>query len=97
MLDDVQCTGSENKLLACSSAPMLHVSSNCDDFNDAGVRCEGTNTYIYTVTLGSVQIACLLICGHQCYSEMCFHCKTCSQTHCIGDVCPCSLSHKRLT
>ena len=41
MLDDVQCTGSENKLLACSSAPVLRVSSNCDHTLDAGVRCEG--------------------------------------------------------
>ena len=43
VLDDVQCTGSENKLLACSSAPLLKVSSNCDHFDDAGVRCEGIN------------------------------------------------------
>ena len=41
MLDDVQCAGSENQLLACSSAPILDVSSNCDHSNDAGVRCEG--------------------------------------------------------
>ena len=49
VLDDVQCTGSENKLLACSSAPLLKVSSNCDHYDDAGVRCEG--------------IAWLYICG----------------------------------
>ena len=41
MLDNVQCTGRENKLLACSSAPILRVSSNCDHSRDAGVRCEG--------------------------------------------------------
>ena len=41
VLDNVQCTGSENKLLACSSAPLLKVSSNCDHSDDAGVRCEG--------------------------------------------------------
>ena len=41
MLDDVQCTGSENQLLACSSAPILRVSGNCDHSRDAGVRCEG--------------------------------------------------------
>ena len=41
MLDDVQCTGSENKLLGCSSAPILEISSNCDHSDDAGVRCEG--------------------------------------------------------
>ena len=41
MLDDVQCTGSENQLLACSSTRILRVSSNCDHSDDAGVRCEG--------------------------------------------------------
>ena len=41
MLDDVQCTGSENQLLACSSAPIFRISSNCDHSRDAGVRCEG--------------------------------------------------------
>ena len=41
VLDDVQCTGSENKLLACNSAPILRVSSNCDHSDDVGVRCEG--------------------------------------------------------
>ena len=42
MLDDVHCTGRENKLLACRSAPILRVSGNCDHTLDAGVRCEGT-------------------------------------------------------
>ena len=41
VLDDVQCTGWENKLLTCRSSPILHVSSNCDHSDDAGVRCEG--------------------------------------------------------
>ena len=41
VLDDVQCSGSENQLLACRSAPILFVSSNCDHSDDAGVRCEG--------------------------------------------------------
>ena len=41
VLNDVQCTGSENKLLACRSSPLLKVSSNCDHSDDAGVRCEG--------------------------------------------------------
>ena len=41
VLDDVQCSGSENQLLDCTSAPLLTVSSNCDHSNDAGVRCEG--------------------------------------------------------
>ena len=45
MLDDVQCTGSENKLLACSSAPLMKISNNCDHSNDAGVRCEGIMTH----------------------------------------------------
>ena len=42
VLDDVQCTSSENKLLVCSSAPILEISSNCDHSDDVGVRCEGT-------------------------------------------------------
>ena len=42
MLDDVKCTGWENQLLACKSAPILRVSSNCDHSDDAGVRCEGS-------------------------------------------------------
>lgn len=41
VLDDVQCSGSETQLLACSSAPILTVSSNCDHSDDAGARCEG--------------------------------------------------------
>ena len=41
VLDDVQCTGSENKLLACRSAIIFDFSSNCDHSDDAGVRCEG--------------------------------------------------------
>ena len=41
VLDDVQCSGSENQLLACTSAPILSVSSNCGHSDDAGVRCEG--------------------------------------------------------
>ena len=47
VLDDVQCTGSENKLLACISARVLLVSSNCDHSDDAGVRCEGM--YYFTI------------------------------------------------
>ena len=41
VLDDVQCTGSENRLLACTSARILDISSNCKHSEDAGVRCEG--------------------------------------------------------
>ena len=43
VLDDVQCSGSENQLLACTSTPILTVSSNCYHSDDAGVRCEGTH------------------------------------------------------
>ena len=53
MLDDVQCTGSENKLLACSSTLILDVSSNCDHSDDAGVRCEGI-LYVCTIKMKSV-------------------------------------------
>lgn len=35
---DVQCSGSENELLACIHAPILNVSRDC---YHAGVRCEG--------------------------------------------------------
>ena len=41
VLDNVRCTGSENQLLSCNSAPILDVSSRCDHSDDAGVRCEG--------------------------------------------------------
>ena len=44
VLDDVQCTGSENKILACKSPPIFRISSNCDHSDDAGVRCEGIRT-----------------------------------------------------
>ena len=40
-LDHVQCSGSENQLLACTSTPVMFVSINCDHSDDAGVRCEG--------------------------------------------------------
>ena len=49
VLDDVQCSGSENQLLACTSAPILTVSSNCDHSDDAGVRCEGMHNTNDTV------------------------------------------------
>ena len=55
MLDDVQCSGSENQLLACTSAAILTVSGNCDHSDDAGVRCEG----IYTTVA-------ILYCHSQC-------------------------------
>ena len=46
MLDDVQCSGSESQLLACTSAAILTVSGNCDHSDDAGVRCEGIYTTV---------------------------------------------------
>ena len=55
MLDDVQCSGSENQLLSCTSAAILTVSGNCDHSDDAGVRCEG----IYTTVA-------ILYCHSQC-------------------------------
>ena len=39
-LDDVQCTSSSNKLLECTSRPIL--THNCLHTDDAGVACEGT-------------------------------------------------------
>ena len=39
VLDDVDCSGSENELLTCSRGTL--VSSNCDHSDDAGVRCGG--------------------------------------------------------
>ena len=61
VLDDVQCTGSEDQLLACSSGPILDHSSNCIHSQDAGVRCEGTIWYWlyisnYLATMFSVGI-----------------------------------------
>ena len=41
MLDDVQCSGSENQLVDCTSAEIQTVSSNCGHSDDAGVRCSG--------------------------------------------------------
>ena len=40
VLDDVNCSGSENQLLTCNRGAL--VSANCDHSDDAGVRCEGT-------------------------------------------------------
>ena len=79
MLDDVQCAGSENKLLACSSAPLLKVSSNCDHFDDAGVRCEG------------IHIDCHeqynRLCSQQCFPEVIL--SLCLYRHLI---CSCSIA-----
>ena len=37
-LDDVQCGGTETRLIDCPSSPLGN--HNCDHFKDAGVRCE---------------------------------------------------------
>ena len=41
MLDDLACSGSENRILACRSSQLLSISSTCDHHDDAGVKCEG--------------------------------------------------------
>ena len=41
VLDDVQCSGSENQLVDCTSAEIQTVSGNCGHSDDAGVRCSG--------------------------------------------------------
>ena len=43
MLNDLACSGSENRILACKSSQLLSISSTCVHHNDAGVRCEGNN------------------------------------------------------
>ena len=48
VMDNVQCAGSENQLLACSSARLLAFSSNCLHSEDAGVRCEGIASYAHS-------------------------------------------------
>ena len=42
-LDDVTCSGLENKLLDCYSNGLGE--NNCDHTEDAGVRCEGMCSY----------------------------------------------------
>ena len=56
VLDDVQCTGGENRLLACSSTRILDISSNCKHSEDAGVRCEG----MHGCTLNKLAVNILL-------------------------------------
>ena len=41
VLDDLACTGNENRILACKSSQFLSISSTCDHYDDAGVKCEG--------------------------------------------------------
>lgn len=43
-LDDVQCIGTESSLTLCSFSDM----DNCNHYEDAGVRCQGTNIVYYT-------------------------------------------------
>ena len=47
VMDNVQCAGNENQLLACSSSRLLTFSSNCLHSEDAGVRCEGIASYTH--------------------------------------------------
>ena len=39
LLDNVQCTGRENRLIECPAAPLGR--SDCSHSEDAGVRCRG--------------------------------------------------------
>lgn len=45
LLDNVVCRGTESSLLECNTNPVAQ--HNCDHFEDAGVRCEGTNLLKY--------------------------------------------------
>ena len=45
LLDNVVCRGTESSLLECNTNPITQ--HNCDHFEDAGVRCEGTNLLKY--------------------------------------------------
>ena len=52
LLDNVQCTGSETRLVDCPNNGIG--SHNCAHFEDAGVVCSTTRMYndsIYTATL----------------------------------------------
>ena len=51
-LDNVQCAGSETRLIDCpANQPGNH---NCNHFEDAGVRCE--ETIIVTCTQGDIRL-----------------------------------------
>ena len=46
LLDNVICRGDESSLLDCEHEPVgVH---NCDHSEDAGVRCEGKLSILYT-------------------------------------------------
>ena len=48
-LDNVQCSGSESRLIDCPANPLG--THNCDHSDDAGVRCAGT-----TCTQGAIRL-----------------------------------------
>ena len=50
ILDNVQCTGNEQRLIECTSSADL----NCDHSEDAGVQCEGTLGYTLGYILSNV-------------------------------------------
>ena len=45
VLDDLQCTGSESRLIDCHHSGLGN--HNCDHFQDAGVRCTGMVLRLY--------------------------------------------------
>ena len=47
LLDNVMCSGNEATLLDCLPSINDIGLHNCDHSEDAGVRCEGTYTFLY--------------------------------------------------
>ena len=50
LLDEVQCTGSESRLIDCPANPLG--VSDCRHREDAGVRCRGTSVTICLACTG---------------------------------------------
>ena len=75
VLDDVQCTGRENRLLACSSTRILDISGNCKHSEDAGVRCEG----MHGCTQSNILIHYYNVL--HVYLLLWDHCQVCSKLH----------------